>query len=104
MQIRAPENFIGHPIAHAGKPGLSEQHCFDGCARVTREVVAHSRQRERGRGQRGGQVAPPCRWFDPAMKTDSAKLARVTEHKRVVLLSEHKMIVRARTKAWRFYP
>ncbi len=90
---RAPEDFVGHPVADAGKPFLHEQHGLDrrpgpaaqeGCDRLLRELV---------RDDGGRDFRPPRRRRLPHVEEHAAKHAGIVEDELPLLLHEDEVVV-----------
>ena len=88
-----PQNFIGHPIAYAGKTILHEQHRLDRRFAASFEKVLHERKgkffRENGDRLRG----PPVRRIFPGIETNPAKLSRIVEDQGLFLLPQNKVVM-----------
>ncbi len=91
--LRTPQNLVGHPVPHAVKAALIQQHSFDWRTRVSLEKLRH----ELGRKLRGDDFRrsgrPPFGLAFSMMKTNPAEQAGITKNERASALSKHQMIV-----------
>src|ERR1041385_4297839 len=93
VQAGAPENFVGHPIAHTRESRLQQQHGLDGRLAVPLQKGAHELQSKGGGAQFRREVGPPIRRCRPLMEPHPSEEAGVAEHERARLLIQDEVIV-----------
>lgn len=76
----APEDFVGHPIAHAWENGLIEEDGFDGGAGASGELAVDPGWGESGGEQPWGEGRPPGGWrLGGAIEPDASEHPRIGE-------------------------
>src|SRR6187455_2893497 len=93
MNRCAPEDFVCHPVADAGKTFLHEQNRFDRCPRAPLEEFTDCLAVESWREDSRSNLGPPVRWLGPCVKQYPTEHAWVCQHQAVLLGEEHKMIM-----------
>ncbi|MEY3492335.1 MAG: hypothetical protein RL309_1463 [Verrucomicrobiota bacterium] len=79
MKARAPEHFVGHPIADAREALLHQQHRFNRRARSSTQEDLDDSDGEFGREDCWRDFLPPRRNADALPKLDATELPRVDE-------------------------
>lgn len=90
--LRTPENFISHPVAHAGKSVLQQKDRFDWRPAMTLQEIRHvACAKIIGANIRRG--APPRGRICSMIESHAPKEPRITEDERAFRLPQEKVIV-----------
>ena len=102
--LRAPENFVGHPVADAGETALQKQDGFDRRPGVAAQKCVEEFSIEvAGRDVRRSGAPPGRRGFS-VMKPNPAEEPGIPENEGMFHLVENEMIVVFRAKSRRLNP
>jgi hypothetical protein len=88
----APEDFVGHPVADAGKGCLIEEEGLDGELGVAWEDVSEAGGSEGGLVGLRREIVPGALGIF-LVEEDAAELAVVVKDERLVVLIEHEVVV-----------
>jgi len=91
--LRAPKNFVCHPVADPRETLLQKKNCFCWCPRVVSQECVKKFPIERCRCNVGCAGAPPIRRKFAVMKSDATEKPRVAENERAFRLVENEMVV-----------
>ena len=93
MDRGTPENFVGHPVADAGKAFLHKEHGLHRRAGAAFQKSLEVLFLEGGGEEIGRELGPPLGRVGAFVEEDAAEHARVLEDQRVPGLAQDEVVV-----------